>query len=127
MPRFLGLGAVLAIHFDQINTFGGSLGLRDQGLLKSALGQAQQTFAYTDDVYEAASQYGVSITKNHPFVDGNKRTAADCMLTFLVLNGIEPILTPEQLFEWMMQVALGALDRPRLAKLLRTHVRGKKR
>ena len=127
MPRFLGLEAVLAIHFDQINTFGGSPGLRDEGLLESALGQARQTYVYTDDLYEAAAQYGVSIAKIHPFVDGNKRTAADCMLTFLVLNGIEPVLTSEQLFEWMMQVALGVLDRPRLAKLLHTHAQNKKR
>jgi death-on-curing protein len=97
--------------------------VRDQGLLESALGQAQQTYAYTKDIHEAAAQYGVSLAKNHPFLDGNKRTAADCMLSFLVLNGIEPILTPEQLFEWTLQVAVGELDRAGLAKLLRTHSR----
>src|SRR3990172_139005 len=100
MPRFLALEAVLAIHYDQINTFGGSHGLRDQGLLESALGQARQTFDYTDDIYQAAAQYCVSLAKNHPFVDGNKRTASDSMLTFLVLNGIQPTLTSGQLFDW---------------------------
>jgi death-on-curing protein len=84
VPKFLGLDAVLAIHYDQINTFGGAHGIRDQGGLESALGQAKQTYAYTRDLHQAAAQYLVSIARNHPFLDGNKRTAADCMLTFLV-------------------------------------------
>lgn len=123
MPRFPGIEAVLAIHYDQVNTFGGAHGLRDQGLLESALGQARQTFAYTDDLHETAAQYCVSLARNHPFVDGNKRTAADCMLTFLVLNGLEPTLTNEQLFEWTLKAAIGKLNRPGLAKLLRAHTR----
>jgi death-on-curing protein len=121
MPKFLSLEAVIAIHHDQISTFGGAHGLRDQELLESALGQALQTYAYTKDVYEAAAQYCFSLAKNHPFLDGNKRTAADCMLTFLVLNRIEPTLTVEQLFEWTLRVAIGKLDRPGLAGLLRKH------
>jgi death-on-curing protein len=123
MPKFLGLDAVLAIHHDQIATFGGLHGVRDPGLLESAIGQARQTYSYTKDIYESAAQYGFSLAKNHPFLDGNKRTAADCMLTFLVLNGIEPTLSPEQLFEWTLQVAVGELDRPALAKVLRKHSR----
>jgi death-on-curing protein len=123
MPKFIGIAAAYAIHHDQINTFGGLHGVRDQGLLESALGQAQQTYVYTNDIHEAAAQYGVSLAKNHPFLDGNKRTAADCMLSFLVLNGIEPTLTPEQLFEWILQMAVGELDRAGLAKRLRTHSR----
>ncbi|MHB8551203.1 MAG: type II toxin-antitoxin system death-on-curing family toxin, partial [Acidiferrobacterales bacterium] len=121
MPKYPPLGAVLAIHHDQVNTFGGSHGLRDQGLLESALGQARQTFVYTNDRLQAAAQYGVSLAKNHPFVDGNRRTAADCMATFLVLNGIEPTLTPERLFEWTLRVAIGNIDRPQLARLLTDH------
>jgi len=108
----------MTIHHDQVNTFGGSHGLRDLGLLESALGQARQTFEYTHDIYQAAAQYCVSIAKNHPFVDGNKRTAADCMLTFLVLNGIDPLLTSEQLYEWTIRVAIGKLSRQQLAVLL---------
>lgn len=123
MPKFVRIEAALAIHHDQVNAFGGLHGVRDQGLLESALGQAQQTYAYTEDLYETAAQYGVSLAKNHPFLDGNKRTAADCMLTFLMLNGIEPTLTPEQLFEWTLQAAVGELDRAGLAKRLRKHSR----
>ncbi|HYP67597.1 MAG TPA: type II toxin-antitoxin system death-on-curing family toxin [Thiobacillaceae bacterium] len=127
MPKYLPLEAVLAIHHDQVNTFGGSHGLRDQGLLESALGQARQTFDYTSDIYQAAAQYCVSLAKNHPFVDGNKRTAADCMLTFLILNGIEPTLTSEQLFGWTMRVAIGDLNRPQLAVLLKEHSRRRRK
>lgn len=121
MPRFIGLDGAFAIHHDQINAFGGTHGLRDQGLLESALGQAQNTYLYTNDVFEAAAQYCVSIAKNQPFLDGNKRIAAACMLTFLVLNRIEPTSTSAQLFDWTMQVAIGELDRQGLAVLLREH------
>ena len=123
MPKFLSLEAVIAIHHDQISTFGGAHGLRDQELLESALGQAQQTYAKTKDIYEAAAQYCFSLARNHPFLDGNKRTAADSMLTFLVLNRIEPTLTVEQLFESTLRVAIGKLDRPELAALLREYSR----
>ena len=125
-PKYLPLEAVLAIHHDQVNTFGGSHGLRDQGLLESALGQARQTFEYTNDIHQAAAQYCVSIAKNHPFIDGNKRTAADCMLTFLVLNGVDPELTSEQLYEWTIRVAIGKLTRPRLGVLLSEYCRRRK-
>ena len=138
MPKFIGVEAAFAIHHDQINTFGGPHGVRDHGLLESALGQARQTYAYTKDIYEAAAQYGVSLAKDHPFLDGNKRTAADCMLTFLVLNGIEPTLAPAgrrpRRGGAQAQGAAGRghrarlhrrqrLDRAGLAKLLRTHSR----
>lgn len=122
-PKFLPLPVVLLIHHDQVHIFGGLHGLRDRGLLDSALGQAQQTYAYTQDIHEAAAQYCVSLAKNHPFLDGNKRTAADCMLTFMVANNVEPTLSQMQLFEWTLKVALGELDRPALAALLRGHSR----
>ena len=125
MPKFLGLDAVFAIHHDQVATFGGLHGVRDLGLLESAIGQAHQTYSYTKDIHETAAQYCFSVAKNHPFLDGNKRTAADCMLTFLALNGAEPTLTAEQLFEWTLQVAVGEIDRPGLAALLRKHSRRK--
>lgn len=127
MPRFIGLDAALAIHQVQIEVFGGTQGLRDQGLLESALGQAQSTYAYTSDIYEAAAQYCLSLAKNHPFLDGNKRVAADCMVTFLVMNRIDPNMDSAQLFNWTMQVAMGDLDRAGLAVLLREHSKSKRR
>jgi len=119
MLKFIGLEAVLVIHHDQINLFGGLHGVRDQNLLESAMGQAELT--YTNDLYETAAQYCVSLAKNHAFLDGNKRTAADCMLTFLVVNHIEPTMTSEQLFEWTLQIAISEIERHDLAQLLRTH------
>lgn len=122
-PKFLPLSVVLLIHHDQVNIFGGLHGMRDRGVLESALGQAQQTYAYTQDLHEAAAQYCVSIAKNHPVRDGYNRTAADCMLTFMVVNNVGPTLSQMQLFEWTLKVALGELDRPALAALLREHSR----
>lgn len=123
MPRFIGLEAALAIHHEQIQVFGGTHGLRDQALLESALGQAEQTFAYTRSLFETAAQYCISIAGNHPFLDGNKRMAAACMLTFLVLNRREPTMSSAELFEWAMRVAVRDLGRTELAKLLRRHSR----
>jgi death-on-curing protein len=96
-------------------------------LLEPALGQTRQTFEHTNDIFRAAAQYCFSLAKNHPFVNGNKCTAADCMLTFLVLNGVEPTLTLEQLFGWTLRVAIGDLDRQRLARLLQDPSRQKRR
>lgn len=127
MPKFIGLDAALAMHQIQIDIFGGTHGLRDQGLLESALGQAQSTYSYTNDVHEAAAQYCVSLAKNHPFLDGNKRIAADCMLTFLVMNRIEPTMDSAQVFDWTMQVAMSELDHEALAALLRQHSKSKRR
>jgi death on curing protein len=127
MPQFIGLDAAIAMHRIQVDVFGGTHGLRDQGLLESALGQAQTTYAYTSDICEAAAQYCVSLAKNHPFLDGNKRIAADCMLTFLVLNRIEPTMDASQLFEWTMRAAMSEIDRAGLAELLRQHTKPKRR
>ncbi|MDH5545411.1 MAG: type II toxin-antitoxin system death-on-curing family toxin [Gammaproteobacteria bacterium] len=116
--RFLSIEVVLAIHHSQINVFGGLHGLRDQGLLESAVDQAHQTFSHSNDIFQTAAQYCLSIAKNHPFLDGNKRTAAACMLTFMVLNGFEPTLSNQDLFDWTLKVAIGELSRDQLAELL---------
>ena len=123
MPRFLSLEAALFIHREQIEAHGGAHGLRDQNGLESALGAAEQTFAYTGSLHEAAAQYLVSLSRNHPFLDGNKRIAAACMLVFLDLNGIKAAFGPADLFEWTMEVAVGALKREALAERLRRQSR----
>lgn len=123
MVRFLSIEAALFIHREQIEAHGGAHGLRDQNGLESALGAAEQTYAYTDDLFEAAAQYCVSLSRNHPFLDGNKRVAAACMLVFLDLNGIQPQFGSVELFEWTMEAAVGALKREGLAKRLREHSR----
>lgn len=91
-PVFLQLLDVLEIHEDLLSSFGGKTGVRDPGLLQSALAipmsGSGETFFHAD-LYEMAAAYLFHLIKNHPFLDGNKRTALGCALVFLDLNGIE--------------------------------------
>jgi death-on-curing protein len=109
----------LKIHQQQIERFGGLSSLRDDALLESALGAAQQTWHYTHDIYQTAAQYCYSIARNHPFADGNKRTAAACMLVFLVSNKQQPLMTNAELYDWVIKVATNQLSREQLAELLK--------
>lgn len=85
MTDYLTMAEVLAIHADQIERYGGSPGVRDQGLLEAAL-YRPQTGYYADLIEEAAALWE-SISQNHPFIDGNKRTAFAATYTFLAING----------------------------------------
>ena len=118
---FISKPLALKIHQQQIERFGGIEGIRDNNLLESALGAAQQTWNYTQDVYESAAQYCYSIAHNHPFLDGNKRTAAACMLVFLVKNHIKPMMNNTQLYDGVIAVATNQLQRTELAELLKLH------
>ena len=84
---YLTLADVLAIHADQITTYGGAEGVRDPGLLEAALFRPQSGY-YADTIAEAAALWE-SLSQNHPFVDGNKRTAFAATFTFLAINGID--------------------------------------
>ncbi|WGJ15940.1 type II toxin-antitoxin system death-on-curing family toxin [Methylocapsa sp. D3K7] len=86
---WIGLAAALAIHDEQIAEHGGASGVRDDGLLRSALDRPQNIAAYEEDadIARLAAAYGHGIVKNHPFIDGNKRTALVVTETFLNLNG----------------------------------------
>jgi len=86
MTDYLTVIDVLAIHTDQIERYGGSHGIRDAGLLEAAL-YRPQTGYYQDLIAEAAALWE-SLSQNHPFIDGNKRTAFACAFTFLLINGI---------------------------------------
>jgi death-on-curing protein len=90
-PRFLKLSEVIEIHDQEIASAGGSAGIRDLKALESALGAPQATFQeqFLMDVFEMAATYLNSIALNHPFIDGNKRTALASALTFLFINGYE--------------------------------------
>ena len=118
---FISKPLALKIHQQQIERFCGIEGIRDNNLLESALGAALQTWNYTQDVYESAAQYCYSIAHNHPFLDGNKRTAAACMLVFLVKNHIKPMMNNTQLYDWVIAVATNQLQRTELAELLKLH------
>lgn len=122
-PRFLGLADVVRIHVDQIERYGGAVGVRDFGLLQSALAMPEAFFEgewLHRDIYEMAAAYAFHIARNHPFTDGNKRAGLACALVFLELNGTS-LSDPEGiLYNAMMQTATGALDKLGLASILRS-------
>ena len=114
MPTFLSLAEVLRIHIDQVERYGGRAGIRDQGLLQSALAMPGASFGgelLHRDLYEMAAAYAFHLCQDHPFVDGNKRTGLASALVFLELNGIS-IDDPEGLlYQAMMDVASGSLGK----------------
>lgn len=113
---------VVAYHARLIDLFGGSHGLRDALLLDSALAQPQATFdgvPLHGDVWAAAAAYGFHLSRNHPFVDGNKRIAAVAMGAFLEVNGAPLRADEVELYEAMIALAEGRLTKPALADWLR--------
>ncbi|MCB1813266.1 MAG: type II toxin-antitoxin system death-on-curing family toxin [Candidatus Competibacteraceae bacterium] len=90
-PRWLLESVVLAIHTMLLEAHGGEGGLRDQDLLASALARPRNKYAYEDDcsLFDLAAAYSFGLAKNHPFIDGNKRTAFLCGTLFLELNGLK--------------------------------------
>jgi len=122
-PDFLSVEDVLFIHEEQIERFGGSLGLRELGLLESAVAQAQATFEGSfvhSDLFEMAAAYLFHLTSNHPFIDGNKRIGLASALVFLELNGVEVSHGTDLLYELTMSVACGAADKRKIAQTLRS-------
>ena len=121
-PQFLTLAEVVDLHADQLRRYGGQAGVRDVGLLQSALAQPEASFGGAwlhRDLYEMAAAYAYHLCQNHPFIDGNKRAALACALVFLEMNGI-PISDPKGLLKnAMLRTASGKLGKPALAELLR--------
>jgi death on curing protein len=125
-PLFLDLEEVLEIHHDQIERYGGREGVRDLGVLQSALAMPQagsSTQYYHTDLFEMAGAYLFHIVKNHPFVDGNKRTGITAALVFLEMNGIEVRATNEALLRIVLAVAEGTLGKSGIAEFFRKHSR----
>ena len=115
---------VLAIHEAQLAEHGGAAGVRDEGLLASALARPQNLEAYGDDVYAAAlaASHAFGIARNHPFFDGNKRTAFVVMELFLNLNGWNLEASDADCISTMLTLAAGNLSEEMLAKWLRGHI-----
>jgi len=125
-PLFLDLEEVLEIHHDQIKRYGGTEGVRDLGLLQSALAMPQagsSTEYYHTDLFEMAAAYLFHIVKNHPFIDGNKRTGITAALVFLEINGVEVRATNEALLGAVRAVAEGTLRKGGIAEFFRKHSR----
>lgn len=114
MMRFLTLIEVLELHHKVIELSGGAFGIRDVGLLESAIAQPRMTFGGEDlypSLLEKAAALGFSIIMNHPFVDGNKRTGHAATETFLVLNGIEINASVDEQERLVLAIAAGELGR----------------
>jgi death-on-curing protein len=115
---------ILAVHDEQLAEHGGAVGIRDEGLMDSALGRPANLAAYGEpDVADLAAAYGVGLAKNHPFVDGNKRTAFVATELFLVLNGYKLAATDADCVLTMLAVAAGDLDEAAFAAWLRKNIR----
>ena len=122
--RNLSKKQVLALHSDLIREFGGTEGIRDEGLLESALAAPFQTFdgeqAYPS-LQAKAARLGFGLVSNHPFVDGNKRTGAHVMLVFLALNGVELCYGQEDMISIFLSVASGMSDWRDLQRCILEH------
>jgi death-on-curing protein len=121
-PLFLTLDEVLGIHADQIRCYGGRPGLRDLGLLQSAVAMSETTFDgefLHGTVFEMAAAYLFHLARNHPFVDGNKRTALMSALVFLGLNSQRLDAESGALYELVDGVAAGSVDKAEVSVFFR--------
>jgi death on curing protein len=121
---FLTLDEVLAIHGHQIARYGGSPGIRDRGLLESALAMPEATFRgeyLHGTLAEQAAAYLFHLAKSHPFVDGNKRVALACALVFLRLNGVRVRASDDELVGLVLTVIAGDASKADVAVFFGTH------
>jgi death-on-curing protein len=125
-PLFLSVDRVLRLHDQQLQLFGGASGVRDLGLLESAIANAEATFDgvfLQQDLFEMAAAYLYGICRNHPFVDGNKRTAVSSALVFLEMNDIWIESDDDDLYDAVMATAEVRISKTEIADFLRTHAR----
>lgn len=124
-PAFLDLEQVLKVHQSLIERYGGSDGIRDVGLLESAIAQPEAMFggAYLNaDLFEMAAAYLFHLVQNHPFIDGNKRVGAATAIVFLALNDVQLKADEDGLVELTLSVARGEASKPRIAEFFRERV-----
>jgi len=115
---------VLAIHEEQLAEHGGADGVRDMGLLESALARPHNLLAYgSPDLADLAAAYASGIARNHPFVDGNKRTAWVVAETFVELNGAEMVAADADAYEAMLGLAEGRIDEKAFAAWMRPQLK----
>ena len=118
-PVFLGLDEVIEIHHDQIKRYGGRPGILDVGILKSTVAMPSATFDGNylhTDIFEMASAYLFHIVRNHPFIDGNKRTGAVASIVSLMLNGIDFHADENDLEKIVLLTAEGKTDKATIAR-----------
>jgi len=123
-PLFLTLDEVLALHEDQIRRYGGSHGVRDIGLLESALGNAAATFDgeyLNQTIFEMAAAILYGICRNHPFVDGNKRASVAAALVFLEMNGVTVDADQSVFYDLVIGAAEGRASKAQIAVFFENH------
>ena len=127
-PLWIEERDVLAVHDRLLALHGGANGLRDRGLLQSALARSRQHYAYVDtsDIFEMAVLYTAGIVRNHPFVDGNKRTGFVIGVLFLELHGFDFKASEADATQAVMALAPGTLDEAGYTTWLRENVRRKR-
>lgn len=116
----------IAIHERQLAEHGGSIGVRDETLLDSALARPQQLHSYGDpppDLIDLAASLAFGLARNHPFTDGNRRTAHVCYRVFLALNSVEIAASDEDKYVAMLSLADGSQSEPEFAEWLRDHIK----
>ncbi len=121
---FLGLDEGIGIHNDQINRYGGRAGVRSLELLKSAIAMPTAGFGgdyLHTDIYEMAAAYLFHIVRNHPFVDGNKRTGAVASVVFLMMNGMDLHVDEDAFEKMVLLVAEGKMDEAAIAQFFRSN------
>ena len=126
-PDFLTLDDVLELHELQVDRYGGLHGVRDQGLIESAIAQPEATFAgeyLHGDLFEMAAAYLFHLVRNHGFLDGNKRTGLLTALVFLDINGVSVDQASPDLYDLTVAVAEGRTDKDEAAAVLRRVAQG---
>jgi death-on-curing protein len=117
-PLFLTLDEVLSLHDEQIRLYGGLAGLRDLRLLESAIGTVTATFGGVflhETLFEMGAAYLFHISRNHPFIDGNKRAGVAAAMTFLEMNGVEVDADEDDLYDLVLGVAEGKITKAEIA------------
>jgi death-on-curing protein len=125
-PKWLGVEAVLVMHEEQLAEHGGAAGVRDLGLLESALARPRNAWSYgQSDLVALGALYAAGVMRNHPFVDGNKRTGFLAAYAFLYVNGIEIVASEAEVIVQCLSLAAGEIDDAEFAAWLRENVRAR--
>jgi death on curing protein len=119
-PIWLDVEILIDLHAEQLALFGGPDGIRDQGMLESALGRPINKYSYGEiDLAALAAAYAFGIARNHPFVDGNKRAAFGALIVFLGLNDIDFMVPPENATAMILALAAREVDEEGLTRWIR--------
>ncbi|MDN3275006.1 type II toxin-antitoxin system death-on-curing family toxin [Frankia sp. RB7] len=122
-PFWLTRQMIIAIHDEQLAIHGGASGLRDQGMLDSALDRPRNKWSYENaDLTELAAAYTFGIARNHPFVDGNKRTSLLALYTFLGVNGIDFVVPEAEAAAIILSLAAGEVSEQSLVRWIRDNL-----